>query len=228
MNRHFATVLVWFCAPLLVTCLWAGATSPTRVPVNEPTVLTARCVASVPTLDGALEPVWSEAEPTVLDLMYGRHSVIPVATAEMRALYTADTLYLAVSWPQAEPPGPDGTAQNKLIVHFEVPAPWQGAADVMCLTACHTAYIDAGSQASYLTAETIPPGMALPLPVGGGWQGGQWAFEWGRPLVSENPYDVQFTDLSAEYTFFVKIVEGQPAQPDPVSGDILLRFGPRL
>ena len=142
----------------------------------------------------------------------------------LRAVHTTEAVYFFASWPGDAPLSAEPGERNKLIVHYEVPAPWPGAADLMCLTACHTAYVDDQGRGRYITAETIPPGQTDPLQVGGGWRNGRWTMEWGRPLASSNPFDVQFTDLAGRFRFFVKIIEGQLNQPDPTSDDWLLLF----
>jgi len=188
----------------------------------------ARVIASFvtqgPVLDGVVESLWDAADPVCVPLKRGRHGSETAYEAELRTIYTADDIYFMVRWPDSAPAAPSWSEQNKLILHFSVPAPWQGADDLMCLTACHTAYVDDQDRGRYVTAETIPPGLTDPLALGGGWQDGYWMLEWGRPLESGNPFDVQFGDLATSYRFFVKVVEGRSNEPDPISDDLLLGF----
>ena len=106
---------------------------------------------------------------------------------------------------------------NKLTVHWTLPPPAAGLAPPACEVACHTAYANDAGHIVDLQAETIPPGANEALPVAGAWRDGTWTVEWNRPLHSANANDLQFTDLTASYPFFIKIFEGDAERADPVS-----------
>jgi hypothetical protein len=197
----------------------AGAS---RAPVGT---LEARRVGRAPRLDGELDATWSDAEPLRIplaqnDMRMGMHDS-PVV--ELRAVYTADALFLLARWHGARPPEIADTTYNQLTVHWTIPTP-RGAAAPACTVACHTAYVDGRGQVAYLHAETIPQGGSDALPAAGGWADGVWSVAWSRPLASGNAYDLQFDDLGVAYTFFVKVFLRATDRPDPVSDPYALVF----
>lgn len=198
--------------------------APDAVMAGGLPVVMASPVTHGPVLDGVVETLWDAAEPAYLDLKRGRLGSQVAILAELRAVHTDRALFFLVRWQEKAPVAVASDAHNKLILHFSLPAPWEGAEDTMCLIACHTAYVDAANQGRYVTPETIPPGVTDSLALGGGWEDGYWTLEWGRPLVTQNPLDIQFGDLDHSYPFFVKTIEGRLGEPDPVSDELYLRF----
>jgi hypothetical protein len=159
-------------------------------------------------------------------LTWGARSRELAYRAELRALYTTDTLYLLARWPDASAPAGDGepVIANKLTMHWALPPPSAGSAAPACDVACHTAYTDQSGRIVDMQAETVPPGADEALAVAGVWRDGVWTVEWARPLRSANHNDLQFADLSAAYPFFLKIFERREGQADPVSATRLLAF----
>ena len=113
---------------------------------------------------------------------------------------------------------------NRLTVHWRIPEP--AARRVDCTVVCHTAFADGEGRFAYANAETIPQGGSGALPAAGNWDGKAWTLEWSRPLLSGNPYDLQFASLDQAYTFLVKVFERVEGRPDPVSARHLLVFQP--
>ena len=58
------------------------------------------------------------------------------------------------------------------------------------------------------------------------WDGATWTLEWSRTMINENPFDLQFDDPDAAYSFLVKVFEGIEGRPDPVSERHILVFQP--
>lgn len=189
--------------------------------------LTARPAARAPELANARDPVWAAAQPVHVALNSNGRAGQPEAV-ELRALYTADSLYLWVRWPEDMPAARAAdahlTTENKLTVHWRIIP--QTSTPPACEVACHTAHTDGAGRLAYIHAETIPPGSTPALHAAGGWQEGAWTLVWRRPLLSPNPYDLQFTDLSRAYPFFVKVFLDEAGRPDAVSALYELVFEP--
>jgi hypothetical protein len=143
---------------------------------------------------------------------------------ELRAVYTEETIYLVAQWTGEPPTGEENTVSNKLTFHWRVPEP--AARQLNCSVVCHTAFADGAGRFVYANAETIPQGGSEPLTAAGMWNAGIWTLEWSRPLVTENPFDLQFDDRDQAYPFLVKVFERIDGRPDPVSQQYALVFGP--
>jgi len=133
---------------------------------------------------------------------------------ELRALYTDRAIYFLAQWTGEPPSGEDITA-NKLTVHWRVPGAERRG--LSCNVVCHTAFADGNGTIAYVNAETIPSAGDESLLSAGSWVDGRWTLEWTRPLVTENPFDLEFDDLELAYPFMIKIFEGREGQPDPLS-----------
>jgi hypothetical protein len=194
-----------------------------RTGLAVPTLVSRR-VGQPPVVDGQEDCMWSCAVPLPIPLTLGRHGQHHAVDVKLRSLYTDQAIYFLAEW-VGEPPGAEqAVVRNRLTLHFDTPEPEPGAADRMCLVACHTAFADDAGRLVYLSAETIPPGRTDPLPAAGGWNAGVWRLEWSRQLVVDNRFDLQFQDLERSYRFFVKVFQWEEGQPDPVSPDCLLVF----
>jgi hypothetical protein len=185
--------------------------------------LVARRTDAGPIVDGRVDAAWAGAVPLRGSLTWGIRGTEHALDIELRALYTPETLYFLAQWPEATPSGPADATANKLTVHWQIETP-AGSPPPACDVVCHSAFADGQRRLAYILAETIPPGSDEALPAAGGWRDGVWTLEWSRPLVSDNPYDLQFTDLSRSYSFFVKVFEGVEGRPDPVSAPYVLVF----
>jgi hypothetical protein len=203
----------------------ATALSPADEAGETAGTLAARRVASPPAVDGVVDVVWADAPALHVPLAWGITGVEHALDVELRGLYTADAVYLLARWAAAAPGGQTGAVANRLTVHWRVPAQ-AGVQPPACDVACHTAFADDGGRIVYANAETIPQGGAAALPVAGGWRDGVWTVEWSRPLVNDNPYDLQFSDLTRSYTFFVKLFERIEGRADAVSRRHRLAFQP--
>ena len=207
-----------------------GGAAPDRVlagstaDLDSSGALVSRRVEEPPVVDGREDAVWGLAVPLQLALTWGREGGEHAYDLELRSLHDAGNIYFLARWPGTPPDDPANTARNKLSAHFDIPEPYPGARDYTCLAACHTAFADERGRIIHMSAETIPPGRTDPLPAAGQSSYGWWQLEWSRPLVDANVFDLQFTDLDATYTFFVKVFEGQDGQADPVSSDVRLVF----
>ena len=177
----------------------------------------------------ALDPAWERAEPLQAPLAWGSHGTEHALDVELSALYTADALYLRARWPGAPPIATSASAadttENRLTVHWRIPQTL-GAPPPACDVACHTAHTDGAGRLAYVHTETIPPGGNPALRASGGWQDGVWTLVWSRPRVSRNPYDLQLTDPTQTYLFFVKVFLDEEGRPDAVSKLHELVFGP--
>ncbi len=232
-------------ASLLLVSLWAGGCvplpaapaspaplTPARQGAGEPAVLAdtagvleARRVGNPPQLDSATDAAWRCARPLRVALGRDEDTLEGHAAweVELRAVYTEDTLFLLARWAGESPTGAADTTFNRLTVHWTIPALAGGPAPA-CNVACHTAYVDGQGGVAYMHSETIPQGGQDALPAAGGWVKDHWSIAWSRPLVSANPYDLQFSDLDAEYLFFVKVFAQAANRPDPISEPYVLVF----
>jgi hypothetical protein len=222
---------------LLLSVLAACVAPPAELPehaavaqTNEPRTagvtdaasdqLVARRVAVTPSLANGRDQTWEQAEPLRVPLAWGSHGTEHALEVELSALYTDDTLHLRARWPGAPPiAAPTGAAEttaNRLTLHWRIPQT-PGAPPPACDVACHTAHTDGAGRLAYVHTETIPPGGNPALAAAGGWQDGVWTLVWNRPLVSRNPYDLQFTDPAQAYPFFVKVFLDGAGRPDAVS-----------
>ena len=184
-------------------------------------VLAAHLVDAPPVIDGQVESVWEAVPPTTVLLTTRDNDASAATEATLRAVYDAQNLYLLARWPEPNPVPGTGDV-NKLTVHWQIVPTF-----IHCSVACHTAYVDASSRSlRTVNAETIPQAGSEALPAAGAWNDGEWTLEWSRPLLSDNPYDLQFADLGIDYPFRVKVFEHQTDQPDPMSDTVLLRFQP--
>jgi hypothetical protein len=186
--------------------------------------LVAHFASSAPAIDGAVDDAWAEPEPLHASLTWGVEGTERALDIELRALYTSDSLYLLAQWPGMPPSGEEHTVSNILTLHWRIPEP--AAERLDCEVACHTAHADGLGRIAYANAETIPPGGSAALDAAGGWRDGTWTLEWSRPLLSHNPFDLQFSDLDASYLFMVKVFQRVEGRPDPVSGRYALAFKP--
>lgn len=192
---------------------WPAATAP----------LIAQRVRVAPAGGAALDPAWMQAQPLRVPLTWGSHGIRHAFDMELRALYTADTLFLQARWPGDAPDGPADATFARLTWHWRIPAVANRPAPA-CEVACHTAHVTGHGDLAYIHTETIPPGGAPALPATGGWRDGSWTISWRRPLRNGNPYDLQFDDLSRDYGFFVKVFQEDSTRPDPASALHELRF----
>lgn len=209
------------------------ATDGTPGPVVEPVNLNrapagrleASRVSAAPRLDGRMDAVWATARPLRVLLAAPSHGsgLQGAREIELRAVHTADMLYLLARWPGEPPPDDADTTFNQLTIHRTIPT-LAGSPAPACGAACHTAYVDGRGRVAYMNSETIPQGGQDALSAGGGWAEGAWSVAWRRPLVSANAYDVQFDDLSATSLFFVKIFERADRRSDAVSKPYALVF----
>jgi len=156
-------------------------------------------------------------------MKWGMDGVERALEVELRALHTDDAVFFLAQWPGEQPSGEENTVANKLTLHWRVPEP--AAQRLDCTVVCHTAFADGRGRFVYANAETIPQGGSEALPAAGAWDGGTWTLEWSRPLLNDNPFDLQFTDLEEPYSFRIKIFERVDGRPDPISERHDLVFG---
>lgn len=215
-------------ADIAATTPEAAAPAVTRAatPDARPDALLARRVTSAPHIDGHVEASWAQAEPLVLDLLPQGGGVGALHQARLRALYDQTALYFLIEWAGALPGvEPEATA-NLLTVHWRLPPQPEGMLPMHCDVACHTAFASGQGRIAWVNAETIPQGGRGVLPAAGGWKDGLWTFEWRRPLLSSNPYDLQFNDRQREYEFFVKLFHHGEDERDALSSRRQLVFQP--
>lgn len=216
-------------AAVLTACVPLPARDELMPPTREGTAgtlseegagqLVARRVTRGPELAGELDPMWAQAQSLRLPLSLGSGGTDRHGEVQLRALYTADDLYLLAHWLEAasEQPPPDAaqTTENKLTVHWRIVQ--EMGTPPACEVACHTAHTDGAGRLAYIHAETIPPGSQPALHAAGGWHDGAWTLVWSRPLINDNLYDLQFSDLDRPYPFFVKLFRGEEGRTDDVS-----------
>jgi len=192
---------------------------------NVEDVLLSMRSGETPAVDGNLETQWEHSVPLDLPLTWGWEGEEVALRVEMRSLHNEEMVCFGARWRGQPPSGENDATFNKLTVHWQIPS-WQveDRGQLDCTVVCHTAFADAQGRISYMHSETIPQGGDAVLQSAGLWESGLWTVEWCRPLQSENPYDLQFSSLDAEYPFRVKIFESVEGRPDPVSGPVLLRF----
>jgi hypothetical protein len=213
----------------------APAPATTATPVAKPAVetpapaaagsLTVQRTADAPVVDGQVDSVWAGSEPLRVPLTWGIRGTEHALDVELRALHTSKAIYFLAQWPDAMPSGPGDATANKLTLHWSIDTP-AGSPPPACDVACHTAFTDGPGHLAYIHSQTIPSGSYEALPAAGGWRDGAWTLEWSRPLVNDDPYDLQFTDLSRGHLFFVKIFARVEGRADPVSAPYQLVFQP--
>jgi hypothetical protein len=192
-----------------------AAIAPTVAEASAPEQLVSHRVGSPPTVDGSVEDAWAEATPLRAPLTWGIHGTEHALDVALRALHDDQAIYFLAQWAGRPPSGEADTTANKLTVHWRIPD--AAARRLDCDVACHTASADGSGRFVYANAETIPQGGNEALPAAGRWEEGEWTLEWSRPLVNGNPFDLQFDNLEARYTFMVKVFEGIEGRPDAVS-----------
>jgi len=196
--------------------------APTLTTPGDPGRLVSQWASSPPAIDGSVEGAWAAAVPLHAALTWGMEGTAHALDVELRALHTDQSVYFLVRWTGGPPSGEEDTVSNKFTLHWRIPEP--AAQRLDCEVACHTAHADGQGRFVYANAETIPPGGSEALPSAGGWDGDTWTMEWGRPLLNSNPFDLQFSDLDASYSFMVKVFERVEGRPDPVSARYALVF----
>ena len=208
----------------------------TPAPESEPTVISmpesdealgrldAARVDAAPDVDGEVEGAWDAAPPLWVGLAYGQDGAQRAPDMELRALRTDGWIYFLARWEGEPPAGGEDVVLNKITLHWQIPEP--AARGLDCTVVCHTAHADGRGRFVYANSETIPQGGSEALSAGGGWNAGLWTLEWGRPLDSSNPYDLQFRNPDAGYIFRAKVFERVEGRADPVSGPFLLVLEP--
>lgn len=202
-----------------------GTTAMGTAAGEAPLRLVSVRVGSAPVLDGEVDTLWAAAVPLRLPVTWGMDSAEHAAHVVLRSAHSEEMLYFLAQWPGKAPSGEDNVILNRLTVHWDVrDLKSDETQHLDCTVVCHTAFVNGHGDIVYVNAETIPQGNWETLPSAGGWQFGVWTLEWARPLRSDNPYDLQFRVLDAEYPFFVKIFEGLAGHADPVSEPAVLVF----
>jgi hypothetical protein len=188
---------------------------PTKMPGDVAGRLVVHQVDSPPVIDGQVDAIWTTADPLLLPLTWGMHGSQRALDVQLQGLRTDEAVYFLAQWPGEPPSGEKNTVSNKLTVHWRIPD--AAARRLDCTVACHTANANGQGHFVYANAETIPQGGDEALPAAGGWHAGTWRLEWSRPLVSSNPFDLQFDDPKGWYLFSIKIFERIEGRADPVS-----------
>jgi hypothetical protein len=86
-------------AAVLATLAFAGCQGVVGPQSAAPNTLVAAKVATAPRLDAfAADPAWAKAQPLALELTGGINLVDGETTGTLRAVYTADTLYMLVQY----------------------------------------------------------------------------------------------------------------------------------
>ena len=213
-------------APLGVAPAAAGSISAATPDVDTPGNLLSYRTGVEPAMDGQVDAVWSQAPALAITMTHGLASTECAPDLLLRSLHTDTTVYFLAQWPGNPPPAEDSAIFNMLTVHWSIPQPDNGLQPFSCAVACHTGYANTVGRFVSTSTVTIPQGGRSTLPAGGGWQDGMWTLVWSRPLASPNPYDVQFTDQSRGYSFFVKVFQRVDGSADPISQQHLLVFQP--
>jgi hypothetical protein len=208
------------------TAMLSSTSTPQAMTTDATGRLIVRRVASPPVIDGQVDSFWASTVPLQLPLTWGLDGTEHALDVELRALHTDEAVYFLAQWPSGPPSGEENTVFNKFTVHWRIPQVEASAQRLDCTIACHTAFANGEGRFVYANAETIPQGGSEALSAAGGWRAGTWTLEWSRPLVSTNPFDLQFVDLDQGYLFFVKVFQRVEGRPDLVSERHLLVFQP--
>jgi hypothetical protein len=190
---------------------------------GAPGRLVARRTDELPAIDGLVEELWASAEPLRISLTWGIEGTEHALDVALRALHTDEAISFLAQWPGDPPTGDEATTYNTITLHWRIPEPAGQHLD--CTVVCHTAFADGRGRFVYANAETIPQGGSGALDAAGGWEAGTWTLEWRRPLVSANPFDLQFGDREGPYTFLIKVFARLEGRPDPISARHVLVFG---
>lgn len=208
--------------PVSPTALAAAVQETTET--DQPGQLVSLRTEIPPLIDGQVDESWSATSPLQVPLTWGMGSSEHALDVELRSTHTDETISFLAQWAGEPPSGQENTTANRLTVHWRIPE--KAAQYLDCTVVCHTASVDGNGHLAYANTETIPQGGSDPLEAAGGWFAGIWTFEWSRPLISANPFDLQFDDLDQVYTFMVKVFERVEGRPDPVSERHQLVFQP--
>lgn len=170
----------WMLAALLAAAVGLGLLAG-PLAAQQKNVLVARKAAAPPALDGVMEDAWKDAPPLTVKVVGGRN--LPGGTTEvtLRALYTADTLYLLAqykdptesvrrgpwvkqadgSWQKLRDPNDKGGDDN-LYYEDKFAMLWNISSPAFeqrgCLSGCHT-----GEGKSYGNKYTKDPGERLDI-----------------------------------------------------------------
>jgi hypothetical protein len=203
---------------------WAAPPSREVTAAANPEHLISRYVDSPPVIDGRVDAVWQAARPKQVRLTWGTHSTELAFEVGLQSVHTDDAVHFLAKWPGSTPTGEENVISNRFTLHWRIPESEALSRD--CDVSCHTAHADGNGRFAYANAETIPQGGNEALPVAGGWENGLWTLEWSSPLISSNPFDLQFGELDGEFPFFVKVFERVEGRADPVSDRHFLVFEP--
>jgi hypothetical protein len=219
-------IITLLLATILVACAATQTAQAPPSPMGETAGgrLVSQRAATLPAVDGQVDAGWADAESLRLPLTWGIESTAHALDVELRTLHTDQEIAFLAQWSGEPPSGEAHTVLNKLTLHWIIPEP--AAQHLDCTVVCHTAFADGNGHFVYANAETIPHGGSETLPAAGRWEAGTWTLEWSRPLLSDNPFDLQFDDLDREYSFLVKVFESIEGRPDPVSDRHPLVFRP--
>ncbi|HXF81719.1 MAG TPA: ethylbenzene dehydrogenase-related protein [bacterium] len=156
MNRGMRIVLVLIAGLSLISgLLWTA----TRTSAQQLELVAVKVPAG-PTLDGAVDPVWSRAKEIAIPVSGGANLPGGQTTVRMRALYTTDTVYFLFTWRdpteslrrapfQKQPDGSwkkltdphDKGGDNNLYYEDKLALIWnmsiKGFEQMGCFTACH-------------------------------------------------------------------------------------------
>lgn len=232
MKRWVAPLLLLAAVPLLTLVLVQGELSsgPSSfsradpelgVPIGEP--LYSVGTNTPPVMDGAVDVAWEQAPMLTVPLHYGLHGDEPAGMVALRSLHDGERVYFLARWPAEATDGEPDVWRNLLTIHWRLVDPGKvsgestGSGGLACTVGCHTATADGSGRLIGIRSETIPPGLDVDLPAGGGWSEGEWLLEWSRPKISESPYDQDIIDPRQSYRFFIKLFLGLDGRPDPVS-----------
>jgi len=171
-------------------------------------------VSEPPVIDGRVEEAWESTQRLLVPWRWGVAGQDSAPIMELLALYSDQSIYLVAQW-EGEPPSGEETTANKLTVHWRIPDARQRG--VSCNVVCHTAFAYGRGTFAYANAETIPSGGDESLLAAGSWHDGRWTIEWSRPLITGNPYDIQFDQHGQHYPFSIKLFEEREGEPDPQS-----------
>lgn len=150
-----------------------------------------------------IEQAWEAAPELVAPLRAGRQDGAAL-TVRLRAVYTPSTLYVWLRWPDdlANTASLDSQQQRATVT-------WKQATAIGgCSVSCHASF-SVGKRIGNLQLVAPDGGAGMAPPLIGAWGDGAWTLGYARPLVTDNPVDVQFTDVRAAFHFGLDVDDGR-------------------
>ena len=209
---------VWHAA-LLALAVALGACAPASPAPAAATDWLAEPVAALSATVELSDARWDRARPAYFPLRDGSHGPPSDNVVELRALYDSARIAFRARWN-----GPAGGLTEPLfaLVWHKDTLPAQHGET--CYALCHNVWSDGAGGIRAVALSVVPARAEPPLLSRSAYRDGLWTLTYSRPLIADNPLDVQFVDLSLSYPVRVRVWRGEGLAPDWLSETYALRF----